>query len=542
MQFPQQQAVAIRPTRRNQPCACGSGRRFKHCCAGKQQADPAETGLSHLLAGRAFDAALDFDRAIQRAPSVGSHHFHFGFALQQLGRDAEAMGAYRRAIALAPDHAGAHEHLGLMLQARGDHDEAMTCYRRVHEIEATSPMGHLNHARLLHLSGRSDEAEAALRQAMMLYPTEMALKRYLATMLRERGCFDEAIELLLQATAGDPLQAASAYCSIAMSKRITEADRTMVARLQALLDGRKLMENACIRVNFALGKAFDDLADHEAAMRHYDAANRLVRGGNRFDRARVAATAQSIIRSTDRRFFDSAGHARSGSELPVLILGMPRSGTTLVEQIVSSHPEAGGAGELQFWNRTAFGSASTPAANLQGLAAKYEAVLHEAAPSARRVTDKMPGNFFWIGLFHLVFPKGRVIHCRRHPVDTCLSAYFTNFNPPIPFAAAKGDLLFYYRCYERLMQHWRDVLDPGVMLEVEYETLVADSERVTRGIIDFIGLAWNDACLRPQDNNRRLRTASKWQARQPVYRSSVARWRHYEPWLGELRELLPDHA
>ncbi len=155
----------------------------------------------------------------------------------------------------------------------------------------------------------------------------------------------------------------------------------------------------------------------------------------------------------------------------------------------------------------------------------------------------MPGNFLWIGLFHLVFPKARIIHCRRHPVDTCLSNYFTNFTAPMPFTYDKGHLAFYYRCYERLMAHWRAVLPPGILLDVDYEDLVQDRERITRRMIDFIGLEWDDQCLRPEDNQRIVRTASMWQARQPTYRTSTERWRRYEPWLGELRGLLePDPA
>ena len=129
----------------------------------------------------------------------------------------------------------------------------------------------------------------------------------------------------------------------------------------------------------------------------------------------------------------------------------------------------------------------------------------------------MPGNYLWAGLIHLMFPRARIIHCRRHPVDTCLSNYFANFSSPMPFTYDKGHLAFYYRCYQRMMAHWREVLPPGVMLEIDYEELVADRERITRRMIDFIGLDWSDACLRPEDNRRAVKTASMWQARQPMY-------------------------
>ena len=174
------------------------------------------------------------------------------------------------------------------------------------------------------------------------------------------------------------------------------------------------------------------------------------------------------------------------------------------------------------------------------VAADYEAVLRRIGPTALRVTDKMPGNFLWLGLFHMIFPRGRVIHCRRHPLDTCLSNYFADFASPLTFTYRRGELAFYFRCYGRLMQHWRDILPPGVMLEVDYEDLVVEPERLTREMIAFIGLDWDDRCLRPQNNQRTVKTASMWQARQPTYRSSIERWRNYEPWLGELRDLLDD--
>jgi hypothetical protein len=224
---------------------------------------------------------------------------------------------------------------------------------------------------------------------------------------------------------------------------------------------------------------------------------------------------------------------------------MPRSGTTLVEQILSSHPEIAAGGELAFWGEQAshFGMDARGRINLAWLnaaARDYRALLNGVSPTARRVTDKRPQNFYFIGLIHSAFPRARIIHCRRHPVDTCLSIYFQNFAGKMDFAYDRGDLLSVYRQYLRLMAHWRNVLPINCFLEIQYEELVADREAIGQKMIKFCGLDWNDACLHSEHNRRPVRTASMWQARQPVYRTSVARWRHYEPWLGALRELLPD--
>jgi hypothetical protein len=241
-----------------------------------------------------------------------------------------------------------------------------------------------------------------------------------------------------------------------------------------------------------------------------------------------------------------ARHAALGvaDETPVFVLGMPRSGTTLVEQIVSSHPLVGAAGEREYWVRSGrawdeSGADGLTEAVIHRLADDYLAELRRVAPDAARITDKLPYNFLWIGLIHLALPNARIIHCRRHPVDTCLSIYFAHFARRASFGSDRGDLVCEYRQYQRLMAHWRAVLPSDRFMEVDYETLVADQEAGTRRLIEFCGLKWDDACLRPEGNRRVVMTASSWQARQPVYRSSVARWRRYEPWLGELRELLP---
>lgn len=220
---------------------------------------------------------------------------------------------------------------------------------------------------------------------------------------------------------------------------------------------------------------------------------------------------------------------------PALIVGMPRSGTTLVEQIVSSHPLVAAGGELTFWTDQRETAAAKDAASR--LAAGYLALLRRIGPGSERVTDKNPFNFLHLGAIRLALPHARFIHVRRDPIDTCLSIYFTRFATPQAFAYDRGDLVFYYRQYERLMAHWRAFIPADRLLEIDYESLIANRESLTRRMIAFCGLPWDAACLAPESNPRLVRTASVWQARQPVYRTSVERWRRYEPWLGELSQL-----
>jgi hypothetical protein len=315
--------------------------------------------------------------------------------------------------------------------------------------------------------------------------------------------------------------------------------------MQSVLGQEGLSDEERMGLHFALGKAHDDLGDYAEAMQHFDAGNSVRCRSLRFDRAGFAAALDRQIERFTPELLEQLTGLGSTDARPLLIVGMPRSGTTLVEQIVSCHPAVAAGGELSFlgshghgWE-CAEGSGFTPDA-ARSLAAAYLALLRKIGPSATRVTDKTPANYLRLGLIRVLLPNARIIHCRRHPVDTCLSIYSTLFASTIDFVGSKADLVFCYRQYVRLMDHWRAVLSPERFLEVEYERLIADRETETRRLIAFAGLDWDDACLQPERNDRAVMTASTWQARQPVYGSSVERWRRYEPWLGELRELLAD--
>jgi hypothetical protein len=265
------------------------------------------------------------------------------------------------------------------------------------------------------------------------------------------------------------------------------------------------------------------------------------------DRESLAARVDQIIEATPPSFFDRASDVGVEDVLPILIVGMPRSGSTLTEQILSSHPDIAAGGEVAFWgspqilSRDLSSLAGDPEA-AKRIANHYLATLKAFDPAAKRVTDKALANFFHLGILHRVLPNATMIHCRRHPIDTALSIFTTNFETNFDYASNRGDLVFYYRQYARLMDHWRGVLPAARFVEVDYEALVSEPEPQSRRLVAACGLDWNDACLAPHRNARRIATASVWQARQPIYRTSVERWRRYEPWLGELRELLPEMA
>jgi hypothetical protein len=327
----------------------------------------------------------------------------------------------------------------------------------------------------------------------------------LGNLLSDFGRFDEARACFERAIAIAPLLAGS-YYDLVRCGPVTSDDDGLLQGMQSALATPGLETEQRLRLHLAIGKAAEDLGDYALAMQHFDAADSVRRGSGWFDSAAFSLEVNRLISRCTSELMARAPELGNSDVTPVLILGMPRSGTTLVEQIVSM----------------------------------YLCTLRAIAPTAARVTDKMPFNFLWAGLIHLAFPRATIIHCRRAAVDTALSIHQTFFHPTLAFPTGGAELVAYFHSYRRLTDHWRNVLPSDRFIEVDYEDLTSAPEPVIRRIIEACSLPWNDACLRPESNPRAVNTPSKWQTRQPIYRSSVARWRRYEPWLGPLRALVDD--
>ena len=540
-----------RKLRRNDLCSCGSGLRYKRCCGQQLQATGVPSadlaalikcGLSYLNRNLPDQAANCLQRAVALAPDNAEARYRLALAWELLGRIDDAICELQACAALDAKHAKALEGLGNLLIQVGRRSEAMTCYRQAALHQPASLAGRISHANVLIEEDRLSDAETWLRQTITEFPASGEAMRLLSYLLRQQGRFDEALPVLEAATHSIPSLAAAAYYDIVVSKTITAADDALLQRMRALLTDDTLPELFRARLHFALGKALDDLEMFQAAMEHFETANRLARR-QPFDGADFISTVQNLINVFDADFLQACSGRGSPSEVPLFVLGMPRSGTTLVEHIISSHRKVAAGGEMNFW----YSKISTMQGQLDNwltderiarVAEDYLSTLRLIGPDALRVTDKNGSNFLWIGLIRIVFPKARIIHCRRHPVDTCLSTYFTNFGETVPFTYSKADLVLYYQHYAKLMEHWRTILSPDYFHEVDYEQLVAEPEQVTRRLIEFCGLPWDDACLHPEANQRLVKTASLWQVRQPIFHSSVGRWRNYQPWLGELSQLL----
>ena len=505
------QATSSTPGR-NDPCPCGSGRKYKHCCAGKDRA-----------------SALQNDFAVA--------HYRRGLALETRGQIDAAMEAYRVATASgsAPE---AHSRLGHLLAGRGFVSEARLSFRAAGaSVEDFSRR--LDLVRALMIEGKTEEAEAEARSAVRLDPKSAYGFWLLGRIPAEAGRFIEARAALERSIALDP-ELGGAYYDLVRTGRISEADRALIDQMLKVV-GTLGSQDQRVRLHLAIGKALDDLGEYGPAMQQFEIANRIKATLGSFDRDAFAHQVDAVIQRLTPDFL-AAHRGGEDFDLPVMIVGMPRSGTTLVEQIVSSHDKVVGGGEMQFWPLRAplFDKATDPASIAEfqrRTAADGIATLRSVAPDAARVVDKNPFNFLWAGVIHLVFPRAVIIHCRRAPIDTCLSAFSTYFRQRPDFSTDREDLVFYYRQYLRLMAHWRATLPPERFVEVDYEALVGDAERESRRLIDACGLEWQPQCLRPEDNRRAVRSASRWQARQPIYGAAVGRWRRYEPWIGSFREL-----
>jgi tetratricopeptide (TPR) repeat protein len=506
---------------------------------------PAHQTLAkaRLSQGRFDEAALHARRAIAIRGEVAEPHNTLGNALMKLSRLDEALASFRRAITLKPDFAEAQMNLAGALRSIGQLHAAAAGYQRVLELNPEFAPAHADLATVLRLQRRGVESEHHARRAMAIDPKSTAPLAVLAELRADAGQFAKAEQWHRRIISMDE-NALDSWAALARLRRMTAADAEWFAAAERLLAAPWPLRRE-LPLRYAIAKYCDDLGDFDRAFAHYQRANTLsVRCAPPHDRAALTRTVDLIIRSQDRSWMERKQLAGDFSERPVFIVGMLRSGTTLAEQILASHPEVFGAGELSFFgaetaaffaNAAAAGSGlDFTEAELRRLAAGYLDLLQRLSSGAARVIDKFPTNFFLLGLIRAVLPRARIIHMQRDPRDTCLSIYFQQFEAANNYANDLEDLAYYYREYQRLMRHWSNTLPTDAVLHVPYERLVADPEAWSRRMVDFVGLPWDARCLDFHRTERTVVTASRWQVRQVMSTSSVGRWRSYEQHLGPL--------
>jgi tetratricopeptide (TPR) repeat protein len=503
----------------------------------------AHNNLGLLLAGRGqrAEAIVSYREAVRLNPRYVEALNNLGNALREQGEQREAASVYRQAVQLDESRADSHGNLGYALLELRRVADAAASFRSALALQPNDVSAHLGLAAVLRVQGLAAEAEASCQAALAVERRSSAALSLLGELRADRGRFAEAQELFERAIALDA-NFVAAYGSVAAHRRMKREDRAWLEGVQRLL-GTPLPLAEESHLRYALGKYFDDLGEWDQAFSSYQAANELTkRYGVRYQRERLAELVDRIIRRCDTAFVREPRSGACDSGRPVFIIGMPRSGTSLAEQILASHPQVFGAGEVRFWDE-AFGTLEGTgrggaAAALDGLARDYLARLAAPAAAASRVTDKMPANFLYAGLIHAALPRARIIHMQRHPLDTCLSVYFQNFFNVSPYANDLDNIAHYYGEYLRIMDHWRRTLPASALLEVPYEGLVEGPESWTRRMLDFIELPWDPKCLDFHQTDRVVITASKWQVRQQINSSSVGRWRHYEQYLAPLRHLV----
>jgi tetratricopeptide (TPR) repeat protein len=542
-------------------------------------------GGSMLALGRLEQAIASYRRALDVDPDFAPACFNCGLALQQAGRLAEATALYRRAVAIEPgyghahaalgavllrlceraaaiahleqalltdpDNAEIHNNLGLALHAGGRQHEAVTHLERAIALRPGFATGLNNLAMALQAIDRHDEAIAHYRKAAGASPPQASRYANLGVALQEIGRLDEAREAFKKAIELAP-RTGRFYRNLADCTRFTAGDPEIAAMAALAREGPALAEQDRRQLLFALGKAFAEIGQYQSAFTCWAEGNALNRSRLAYDEAAVLDCFAQLQAVFDAGLIARKTGAGDPSPIPVFIVGMPRSGTTLVEQILASHSRVFGAGELLDLPREAeraCGETQAPefaaragslsAAELRGLGARYIAAVQARAPTrSARITDKMPLNFIHVGLIHLTLPNARIIHTHRDPIDTCFSCFTTLFTGQHRVAYELGALGRYYRAYEALMAHWRQILPAGIMLDVRYEDIVRDLEPACRRILTHCGLDWEPGCLDFHRARRPVRTASLAQVRRPIYRDAIGRWRLYAARLAPLLEAL----
>jgi len=512
-------------------------------------------GLAWYGADHQPEAIGSFEQALRLQPDYAEAWHNLGMAYQAVGRLMQAEKAYGRAVQLEPGLAHTHFRQGEVLLELNRHEAALRSLQRAHALDKKNLKVIHKLAEALEETGDSKGAITLLRGVLAEHPRQVLTMQFLARLLNVAGQFEESEALFRQILSIRNDQDLGGACQgyAAMRKFSRAADSEIITRMEQMLSEEKLKDSGRIALHFALGKIYDDCGEYDAAFRHYQQANTIQSRELQYFRDIHEQDVTNTISIFNEDFFKRFAGMGSNQVRPVIIVGMPRSGTTLTEQIIASHPAVAGAGELSYFNSLMkylpyllgsndpypFCCHAMNAKAMEEICRHYLDLLNMHSSTALLVTDKMPGNYLVLGLIRILFPRAPLIHSRRDPLDVCLSIYFQHFNKAHAYATDLLDLGHHYLQYARLMAHWRKVL-PGPYLENRYEDLVADPETGSRKLIEFCGLEWDERCLSFHQTQRDIKTASLWQARQPVYTSSARRWKRYEKYLEPLKKLFAE--
>ncbi len=510
-----------------------------------------------LIELRRFDeAARDLDEALRLAPGLPGALYNIGALLEVRHRYVGAALAFQHAYDSQPDFLDAYLARGRVQLRIGEYEEAVADYDRALERAASTPaqqaVAWSHRAVALLRLGRVDEALPASEKALALGPGDAEAWHQHGVLLRELGRMEEARAALREALRLAPTSG-GIHNDLVQSKRC-KPDDPQLEEMRRLVADPAVDPGDEMELRFALGKAYDELGEPGSAMEHWLRGNALVRLGDGYDESAALGEFASVRSQFSRCYIAERRTGGLRGARPIFVFGMPRSGTTLIEQILASHPEAFGAGETDDFVRVVWrialdgvGGFRFPevashlfAPHMAAIGGEYMRMATVHDPRGLRPIDKTTNNYLFAGLIALALPDARIVHMRRNPVDCCLSCFSKKFIGDHGYAYDLAELGRYYRAYDELMAHWRDVLPAGLMIDVDYEALVADQEGETRRLLAHCGLPFDPRCLEFYKTERQIQTASATQVREPLYRRAVARWRAYEPYLEPLlRELGP---
>ena len=516
--------------------------------------DPLNNLGAMLVTEQQYNEAIELlNRAITLSPTFADAHCNLGFAHHGLDNDDIALQHFQRALQLKPIYAEAYIGLSKLHRARSDFEAAERYARQAIDIDPSNADFYQCLAEIYSEQGATKLALTYFDQAISLDPTSNSLQVSKGNLLLELGEADTAEALLSSATT-DHLQATqlSAHCSLVQLRTVKKNDPSMLALLAILNKRNQLSPKQQEYLYFGLGKCYDDIGDWSTAFEYYTQGCQHKRSRINYSSDEQTQFALRITKCFSEETIQRLRASANSSTLPIFVVGMPRSGTTLVEQIIASHPDVYGAGELLHLSNIAHrlvegvnGAQGYPEnvfylteSTCHAMTEEYLTNLQRYAPTFSRITDKMPGNFVLIGLIHTLFPHAKIIHVERNPIDTCLSCYTKLFRQGQFFSYDLTELAHFYANYRQIMAHWRRVLPVGAWLDVNYEKIVSDLEAEARKLIDYCDLDWNPACLDFHTTKRQVRTASLMQVRKPIYTSSVERWRRFESELAPLIKIL----
>jgi tetratricopeptide (TPR) repeat protein len=504
-------------------------------------------GLIAVEAGKLQAAAEAMTRALGIDPSVSAYSRSLCEVHRRLRRYGKAIACGTVAVALAPRDAEARYNFGLALGDAGRDAPAAEQYRAALACDPSHALAANNLGAALERLKDEKGAEEAYAQAVAINPRHAEAQNNLGALQSARGELDAA-RASFTAAVGSAPYFALAHHNLSTLKSYTAGDPHLAALEELAKKAGSMPVQERIRLWFALGKAREDVKRYDEAFEAYSRGNALKRATFKYDEKALRRVADDLIRRFDRKFVKARRKAGFADETPVFIVGMPRSGTTLIEQVLSSHPGVHGAGEINDLDQSINevlglkGEAQlmdrllqASDADIRRIGEVYVSRIRKLDAKALRITDKMMGNFFYAGVIGLALPGAKIIHAVRNPMDTCFSNYTRLFNESMPFAYDLGELGRYYNLSRDLMAHWKSVLPAGSVLELRYEDMVGDLEGQARRLIKYCGLPWRRTCLKFHENRRPVKTASVAQVRQPIYKDSVMRWKNFKTHLAPLR-------